>query len=69
MRAGKGLVRTGRRKHAAHEPLNSLVIVAEVPLVGADNDEIDGEKASQRPRNEPRNRSINRTLHLHSRAE
>ena len=34
MRAVKRLVRNGRREHAAHEPLISSVIVAEVPLAG-----------------------------------
>jgi hypothetical protein len=33
-RAGKGLARIGGREHAAHEPLISSVIVAEVPLAG-----------------------------------
>jgi PEP-CTERM motif len=34
MRAGNGLVRAGRQEHAAHEPLISSVIVAEVRLTG-----------------------------------
>jgi arylsulfatase A-like enzyme len=33
-RAGKGLARIGGREYAAHEPLISSVIVAEVPLAG-----------------------------------
>jgi hypothetical protein len=33
-RAGKGLSRIGGREHAAHEPLISSIIVAEVPLAG-----------------------------------
>jgi hypothetical protein len=34
MRARKGLVRAERREHAAHEPLVSSVMIAEVPLTG-----------------------------------
>ncbi len=33
-RAGKGLPRIGGREHAAHEPLISSLVVAEVPLAG-----------------------------------
>ena len=34
IRSGKGLVQTERREHAAHEPLISSEMVAEVPLAG-----------------------------------